>query len=119
MQHLSLISNTVHVKEHLLKKVPLVLKLGQVAMPESEVAAERWNPLSKTVLSKYSFIGNKGPVNIWHDHKAQMCFLIFGIVTMKYFLKYMLYLSSLLRYKDPIILVWVPILYDLCQCVSD
>ena len=32
---------------------------------------ELWNPLSKTVLSKYSFIWNKGPVNIWNDRKAQ------------------------------------------------
>ena len=30
-----------------------------------------WNPRSKTVLSKCSFIWNKGPVNIWNDHKAQ------------------------------------------------
>ena len=30
-----------------------------------------WNPLSKTVRSKYSFIWNKWPVNIWNDHQAQ------------------------------------------------
>ena len=30
-----------------------------------------WNPLSKTVLSKFSFICNKGPVDIWNDHKTQ------------------------------------------------
>ena len=30
------------------------------------------NPLSKTVLSKCSFIWNNEPVNIWNDHKAQM-----------------------------------------------
>ena len=32
---------------------------------------ELWNPLNKTLLSKYSFIWNKGPINIWNDHKAQ------------------------------------------------
>ena len=32
---------------------------------------ELWNPLSKTVLSKCSFISNKGPVNIWNDRKSQ------------------------------------------------
>ena len=32
---------------------------------------ELWNPLSKAVLSKCSFISDKGPVNIWNDHKAQ------------------------------------------------
>ena len=32
---------------------------------------ELWNLLSKTVLSKCSFIWNKGPVNIWDDRKAQ------------------------------------------------
>ena len=32
---------------------------------------ELWNPLSKTVLSKCSFICNKGLVNIWNGHKAQ------------------------------------------------
>ena len=30
-----------------------------------------WNPLSKKVPSKCSFILNKGPVNIWNNHKAQ------------------------------------------------
>ena len=32
---------------------------------------ELWNPLSKTVHSWYSFIWNKGLVNIWNDCKAQ------------------------------------------------
>ena len=32
---------------------------------------ELWNPLSKTVFSKCSFIWNKGPVKIWNDHEAQ------------------------------------------------
>ena len=32
---------------------------------------EFWNPLSKTVLSECSFIWNKGPANIWNDHKTQ------------------------------------------------
>ena len=31
---------------------------------------ELWNPLSKTVHSKCSFIWNQGPVNILNDHKA-------------------------------------------------
>ena len=31
---------------------------------------ELWNPLSKTVLSKCSFIWNKGPVNILNDREA-------------------------------------------------
>ena len=31
---------------------------------------ELWNSLSKTVLSKHSFIWNKGPLNIWNYHKA-------------------------------------------------
>ena len=26
---------------------------------------ELWNPIGKAVLSKYSFISNKGSVNIW------------------------------------------------------
>ena len=30
-----------------------------------------WNPTSKTVLSKSSFIWNKGPVNTWNDSKYQ------------------------------------------------
>ena len=32
---------------------------------------ELWNPLSKTVLHKCSFIWNKGPINIWNDRKTQ------------------------------------------------
>ena len=32
---------------------------------------ELWNPLSKTVLSKCSFIWNKGLANIGNNHKAQ------------------------------------------------
>ena len=32
---------------------------------------ELWNPLIKAVFSKFSFISNKGPVNLWNDHKAQ------------------------------------------------
>ena len=32
---------------------------------------ELWNPLSKTVCSKYSFIWDKGPVNIRNDSKAE------------------------------------------------
>ena len=32
---------------------------------------ELWNLLSKTVLTKYSFIWNKGHVNIWNGRKAQ------------------------------------------------
>ena len=32
---------------------------------------ELWNPPSETVLSKYSFIWNKGPVNILHERKAK------------------------------------------------
>ena len=31
---------------------------------------ELWNPLSKTVFSKYNLISNKGPVNIWNDRKG-------------------------------------------------
>ena len=27
--------------------------------------------LSKTALSKYSFIGNKGPLSVWTDRKAK------------------------------------------------
>ena len=33
---------------------------------------ELWNPLSETVINRCSFIWNKGPVNFWNDHKAQM-----------------------------------------------
>ena len=36
-----------------------------------ETPGELWNPLSKKVLSKSSFIWNKGPVNIWYNHRAQ------------------------------------------------
>ena len=32
---------------------------------------ELWNPWSKTVVSKCTFIWNKGPVNIWSYRKAQ------------------------------------------------
>ena len=32
---------------------------------------ELWNPPSKTVLSKYSFNWNKGPVNILNERKAK------------------------------------------------
>ena len=32
---------------------------------------ELWNPLSKTQLSKYNFVWNKGTVNILNDDKAQ------------------------------------------------
>ena len=32
---------------------------------------ELWNPLSKTVLMESNFIWNRGPVDIWNDHKAQ------------------------------------------------
>ena len=32
---------------------------------------ELLNPLSKTVLSTYSFISNKGPVNILNDRNGQ------------------------------------------------
>ena len=31
----------------------------------------RWNPLSKTALSKCSFIWYSVPVNIWNGHKIQ------------------------------------------------
>ena len=34
-------------------------------------SGELWNQLSKTVLSIYSFIWNKEPVNIWYDRKVQ------------------------------------------------
>ena len=34
-----------------------------------KVPRELWNPLSKTVLSKYRFILNKEPVNIWNDRE--------------------------------------------------
>ena len=33
--------------------------------------AELWNPLSKTMFSKCSFIWNKGPVGIWNDGTAE------------------------------------------------
>ena len=33
--------------------------------------AELWNPLRKTVLSKCSFIPNKGPVKLWNDRKLK------------------------------------------------
>ena len=36
-----------------------------------KVPGELWNPLSKTVLSKCSFIWNKGPANIGNNHKVQ------------------------------------------------
>ena len=32
---------------------------------------ELWNPLGQTVFSKYSFIWNKGPVNIRNDCQAK------------------------------------------------
>ena len=32
---------------------------------------ELWNPPSKTVCGKCSFISNKGPVIIWNDHRTQ------------------------------------------------
>ena len=34
---------------------------------------ELYNPLRKTILSKCSFISNKGPVNISNDREAQTC----------------------------------------------
>ena len=34
-------------------------------------SGEFLNPMSQTVLSKYSFIWNNAPVNIWNDLKAQ------------------------------------------------
>ena len=40
------------------------------ALPYSvdfKALGELWNTLSETVLSKYSFIRDKGPVNIWND----------------------------------------------------
>ena len=36
-----------------------------------EAPGELWNTLSKTVLVKVVLFWNKGPVNIWNDHKAQ------------------------------------------------
>ena len=36
-----------------------------------KACGQLWNPLSKTVVTKGSFIWNKGPVNIWKDRKAQ------------------------------------------------
>ena len=69
-------------------------KLGQFAIPESctnwlglvdscvlmptrlvkftrysLISGKLWNPLSKRVLSKCSFVWNKGPVNIWKHRK--------------------------------------------------
>ena len=38
---------------------------------DSKAPGELLNPLSKTVISLYCFIWNKGPVNIWIDCKAQ------------------------------------------------
>ena len=32
---------------------------------------ELWNPISKAVLSKCSFIWNKGPLNIWNKREPQ------------------------------------------------
>ena len=32
---------------------------------------ELWHPLCQTILSKYSFIWNKGLVNIVDDHEAE------------------------------------------------
>ena len=34
-------------------------------------SVELWNPLSKIVIGKCSFIWNKRPVNIWTYRKAQ------------------------------------------------
>ena len=36
---------------------------------DSKAPVELWNPLSKAVFSKYSFISNEG--RIWNDSKAQ------------------------------------------------
>ena len=39
-----------------------------------EVFEELWNTLSMTVLNKYSFVWNYGPVNIWNERKSQTYF---------------------------------------------
>ena len=36
-----------------------------------KVPVALWNPSSKTILSKCSLVWNKGPVDIWNDHKTR------------------------------------------------
>ena len=59
---LSLVKSCVYYAHQTCEIYQLLSYLVDLKIP-----LELWNPLSKTVLSKFSFIWNKGPVNIWND----------------------------------------------------
>ena len=77
---LGLVNDSIHYANHTCEIYQVLPYSVDFKAPE-----ELWNPLSKTALSKCSFIWNKGPIVIWNDHKAQK-WLVFG--TYKYFLKF-------------------------------